>query len=1404
MLLYTGSLLLFIWHFDSLCKIGSFAILLRFVQITYLMMNYELSWQGTHKGIYQHTDGVLDYYDTSIYEINFFPVFQALSPLMPFFFFPDFPETAASSCTGYFNSETGSSDAVFFYSWIIPVVVFGWQVLKWIILYGRSYGAAFNPFERWRVSQALVKYEEKQDEQKNSLRQGQKIKKVVSGQKELEKLLGLLVGGSLCLMPFFLRKGLRVLTCDEEDLGVACTPQTKLTMLAMCLLILGLVGTGIIFLEDNNKDGPYKFLTKSKKSTMKKWDFYTHTRMLLVVVTTFISSNGVFQAGFALTCLLLNMVVHAFSNPYKHPRCNDLEKLAFLSNISMLFLGMVGSIGALPNELSAYCIQLFGMFLFAFSFMWGFYIVGVESFDRWLLNRTKQGLPHTNFKQFLYQKLPHWLTMCFIKKDPIAERSVNEDSLVEFVGQLMDALLPKQRDGSDPFTKLARGKTAADKEVPKKEIEKLLFSHAVTKKEMFKIREAAYYQWLSLTTKLIYMTVFDPTKTGDPHLREDFGKEEAVLRLKTCIRRLAKPEPKNWLLRVLYRIWYSDEGKLRHSHSATDYLKGDTQGEDQKKRLKYVWAFMFHSNLVKDFERDEDQKSSRVRALHRYAAIWERVVGDTCETSGVAQEDSIDKNKNEKEEKDRIKRSRWFHWEGEGIEREFKDLYALPIQGTNKIDAKFSTSVKLKLPTREQVMLDWYFDSFSDLTLVDSLQKATMMLGNEYQSMIRTTKSSIIKCKEVLSLTRAKRDAGAIPAVLKIPLRKWDNEQHQEVDDGSLLLDGVTACFGGDILCFQLHLQNCFGQDIPNPSKRVHWVVKLRPIECTGESEKGMGMIKRAIEHLKPKVTDVEVLAAKEDLDDDKMCILEFAIPSTLKQMAYRVDIFDYYDKLNYKGQQALGKVKNAHGELRLINPDPNFDLRVGESVEILVSGRMDELKEERMSLVPEEEEKMEEGKVALYDTSLGNASENGLKYFQQFLVIGKDRDDQNNEYYILDRCYYHDEYKKDEKELKKYQELYGKLPCCNSKETAEAQQEEDDLYVEIRKINSLSNIIYVQNPIDPNGSLRPLWCYGRKHNIFFSYPEHVLQEEILIGHIHFENQHYPAPLFLHGALLRVELWYCVDKSEEEHLVLKREHWDVCGIIQFELKEVRKEGAEQNEPGTEIMVKELQNAEYDAIQNKNLDSMKEAMVGAGKDEGDDENEVKEDADEAEETKTPENQLSPTGNTGRDQEDGEKKHIQKDCGIEMFEVAMKKKADTKRALSSTSIGDEEKEEGKDEVNDESKNSKKEDGSFKGTEIEVRFQISGDKKYEITKYKVKAYVMGIGQDHATMPVKQDCHGKNGFIWCLDADGSLYQGKDKKALLEDYQVKKKELDSLSMPVEDEDGEDEDGLLDENINMT
>ena len=62
---------------------------------------------------------------------------------------------------------------------------------------------------------------------------------------------------------------------------------------------------------------------------------------------------------------------------------------------------MIGSIGTLPNQLSADLLQAFGYLLVCLALVSAFYTIALETWDRISLLRTKRGLPQLDLASLI-------------------------------------------------------------------------------------------------------------------------------------------------------------------------------------------------------------------------------------------------------------------------------------------------------------------------------------------------------------------------------------------------------------------------------------------------------------------------------------------------------------------------------------------------------------------------------------------------------------------------------------------------------------------------------------------------------------------------------------------------------------------------------------------------------------------------------------------------------------------------------------------------------------------------------------------------------------------------------------------------------------------------------------------
>ena len=272
MCLFSFAVMLFLAHFETVSKVASIQILVRFVQVTFMMSFYELSWQGGHAKKWLHKAGAPQTinnlpYSKDIFAMEWTSIYKAVSYLMPAMYFPAFAETAALGC----DTENPS-----FADWSI-VVVLGLPTLivggRWL-MWARKYRPQYS------LSGAVVMVKSAWNERgmKHSTRHGQNKGAAVAktnngpqiGQHELERMRGGVVGLFVMLLPFLLRHALKVVNCDETTVGVACMPDTFFKMVGSAAIWFALIGLGVLFLNGNPKSGYAYFLTKSKNQTQNK------------------------------------------------------------------------------------------------------------------------------------------------------------------------------------------------------------------------------------------------------------------------------------------------------------------------------------------------------------------------------------------------------------------------------------------------------------------------------------------------------------------------------------------------------------------------------------------------------------------------------------------------------------------------------------------------------------------------------------------------------------------------------------------------------------------------------------------------------------------------------------------------------------------------------------------------------------------------------------------------------------------------------------------------------------------------------------------------------------------------------------------------------------------------------
>ena len=80
----------------------------------------------------------------------------------------------------------------------------------------------------------------------------------------------------------------------------------------------------------------------------------------------------------------------------------------------------------------------------------------------------------------------------------------HDEALVDFVGVLLDCVLPRDREGNFVFTVDRKG----EKTLPRDTITHILLSHAVLKRELHAIKIALFEHWKKKKTEILYLSSF--------------------------------------------------------------------------------------------------------------------------------------------------------------------------------------------------------------------------------------------------------------------------------------------------------------------------------------------------------------------------------------------------------------------------------------------------------------------------------------------------------------------------------------------------------------------------------------------------------------------------------------------------------------------------------------------------------------------------------------------------------------------------------------------------------------------------------------------------------------------------------------------------------------------------------
>jgi hypothetical protein len=414
--------------FEYVSKVASIQIFIRFLQVTFCLCYYELAWAGGAK-----KQWITDEYgalneeksaDTEVHAMKWIGIFKLASHLMPAFFFPNFGQTAGLECVSNHWAAGKKTESLFAFG--IPFLVL---LVKWI-----AWASKYRPQLLIESYYRVVRFVEgltvggrgRSDVARSRANAGS-TKTEMLGDKQRDRVLAMAVGLWVMMTPYIMREILTAITCSADTIGAACTAssdsQENLMLVLMLTLFMGWV---FLFLDQPYQRRHFFFLCKNKKKVSKNWEFWTQLRMTMLVFSTFASDNGVFQAGLGLTVILAVLASQSFKKPYKDERSNLLEVFCLLVNISMLFLGIVASIGSLESKSMAAGAQAFGIFCFMAAIFGSVYTMVGECADRGRLNASKSGAAGDSAK--------------------ISKHEEKEDQcLIDFVSQVMDIVIPKTR-----------------------------------------------------------------------------------------------------------------------------------------------------------------------------------------------------------------------------------------------------------------------------------------------------------------------------------------------------------------------------------------------------------------------------------------------------------------------------------------------------------------------------------------------------------------------------------------------------------------------------------------------------------------------------------------------------------------------------------------------------------------------------------------------------------------------------------------------------------------------------------------------------------------------------------------------------------------------------------------------
>jgi len=338
--------------FDTFSKYATMSIFVRFCQLLMVLSFYEISWTGSFSLYYVHSRGVLDYVNSEVFPINFFPIFKTANFFAPFLFFPLFESTSMPTCPndrhidwegvvdGFFKSDYYSLDSLGI--WAVAVTLF----LEFVC-HGQS--------------NRLLRFKQR------------------------------LVAFVATCCPAAAAYVVKHVVCplgSQEDTG-ACVANTGASRIVMFIMVGGFafvcstffgIATAEAGLTKANS-GMWCFLTRNKRTRYAGLEAIIQLRSVLLVAISVVTNNGVFQAGLAICLLLLSLIFQILRKPFKSNSANLLESVSLAALVVIAFVGMVGSIGKLPVQELALTLSYAGYGLVFVAVLYGVSVVTHEVLD---------------------------------------------------------------------------------------------------------------------------------------------------------------------------------------------------------------------------------------------------------------------------------------------------------------------------------------------------------------------------------------------------------------------------------------------------------------------------------------------------------------------------------------------------------------------------------------------------------------------------------------------------------------------------------------------------------------------------------------------------------------------------------------------------------------------------------------------------------------------------------------------------------------------------------------------------------------------------------------------------------------------------------------------------------------